>query len=73
MNDFVVNSRKTLSIISQDARDVNSGRRWPIWRDEDQFAGKVAALPWQTLVQPLDQAGAKDNFRPKWGDIKLRG
>ena len=33
-------------------------------RDEGQFAV-------QTLVQPLDQAGAEDNFRPRWWDIKL--
>jgi hypothetical protein len=38
--------------------------RWPIWRDEDQFAGKVAALPWQTFVQPFDQARARDQLRP---------
>ena len=71
INDFVVSSRKTLRIISQDARNVNSGRRWPIWRDEDQFAGKVAALPWQTLVQSLEQVGTGDNFRPRWGDIEF--
>jgi hypothetical protein len=27
----------------------------------------------QALVQPLDEAGAEDNFRPRWGDIKFRG
>ncbi len=27
----------------------------------------------QTLIQPLDQAGAEDNFRPRWGDIKFSG
>ena len=35
-------------------------------RDEGQLAV-------QTLVQPLDQAGAEDNFRPRWGDIKFSG
>jgi len=35
-------------------------------RDEGQFAV-------QTLVQPLDQAGAEDNFRTRWGDIKFSG
>src|SRR5256714_14572042 len=34
--------------------------------DEGQFAV-------QTLVQPLDQAGADDNVRPKRGDIQFRG
>ena len=34
-------------------------------RDEGQFAV-------QALVQPLDQAGAEDNFRPRRGDIKFR-
>ena len=34
--------------------------------DEGQFASCQ-----QTLVQPLDQAGAEDNFRPRWGDIKF--
>ena len=35
-------------------------------RDEGQFAV-------QTLVQPLDQAGAEDHVRPRWGDIEFRG
>src|SRR3972149_1513065 len=35
-------------------------------RGEGQFAV-------QTLVQPLDQAGGGDNFRPRWGDIKFSG
>ena len=35
-------------------------------RDEGQFAVRR-----ETLVQPLDQAGAEDNFRPRWGDIKF--
>ena len=35
-------------------------------RDEGQFAV-------QTLVQPLDQAGAGDNFRPRCGYIKFSG
>ncbi len=34
-------------------------------RDEGQFASCRA------LVQPLDQAGAEDNFRPRWGNIKF--
>ena len=35
-------------------------------RDEGKFAA-------QTLVQPLDQAGAEDNFRPRRRDIKFSG
>ena len=35
-------------------------------RDEGQFAPRR-----ETLVQPLDQAGAEDNFRPRWRDIKF--
>src|SRR6266567_7885120 len=35
-------------------------------RDEGQLAV-------QTLVQPLEQAGAADNVRPKPGDIQFRG
>ena len=35
-------------------------------RDEGQFAARR-----ETLVQPLDQAGAEDNVRPRWGDIKF--
>ena len=37
-------------------------------RDEGQFAARREAL-----VQPLDQAGAEDNFRPRWGNIKFSG
>ncbi len=24
-------------------------------------------------VQPFDQPGAENNFRPRWGDVKFRG
>src|SRR3989304_223639 len=41
-------------------------------RDEGKFASKTLVLA-QTLVQPLDQAGAEDNLRPRWGDIKFSG
>ncbi len=37
-------------------------------RDEGQFAAHC-----QPLVQPLDQARAEDNFRPRRGDVKFRG
>ena len=37
-------------------------------RDEDHAWRAVHGL-----VQPLDQAGAEDNFRSGWGDIKFRG
>ena len=32
--------------------------------------GKLAV---QTLVQPLDQAGAEDDSSPRWGDIEFSG
>ena len=35
-------------------------------RDEGQLA-------MQTLVEPVDQAGTKDNFRARWRDIKFSG
>ena len=36
--------------------------------DEGQLATRREAL-----VQPLDQAGAEDDSRPRWGDIELSG
>jgi len=34
--------------------------------DEGQYAV-------QTLIQPLDQAGAENSFRPRWGEIEFSG